>query len=231
MQRRIRAFIINGVKRALIFFLILIPLQALSASDAMLSYDIAAGMKKPYYSQPLFLSLEVNISDVSVYLQTDSDSQLDFTLAWTPDQGKTVHHHIDITGHHIPDESIFTALTYAFAQEFSPSVFRFGYKAGIQAGMAWSEWSEVMTYSLSPMLELSAGLDFSVFYADLLFTSFLKEDRNWKATWSLVMEAGFRPYENMRVYIRSYAQIASVLMDPLIVISGYGVKTGICIAI
>ena len=212
------------MKRALIFFLILIPLHALSASDALLSYDIAAGMKKPYYSQPLFLSLEVNV---------------------TPDQGRTVHHHIDITGHYIPDESIFTALTYAFAQEFSPSVFRLGYKAGIQAGIAWSEWSEVMTYSLSPMLELSAGLDFSVFYADLLsagldfsvfyadllFTSFLKEDRNWKATWSLVMEAGFRPYENIRVYIRSYAQIASVLMDPLIVISGYGVKTGICIAI
>lgn len=219
------------MKRALIFFLILIPLHALSSSDTLLSYDIAAGMKKPYNSQPLFLSLEVNVSDFSLYLQTDSDSQLAYTLAWTPDQGKTVYHHVDITGHYIPDESIYTSLTYAFAQKFSPSVFRLGYQAGIQAGMAWSEWSQVMTYSLSPMLELSAGLDFSIFYADFLFTSFLKEDRNWKATWALAMEAGFRPYENMRVYVRSYAQIASVLMDPLIVISGYGVKTGICIAI
>lgn len=208
----------------LILLLALASLQlyALTYSmDAAVSYgdDMVTG-------NPVNISFELGLEDFSFYAQSTLTGQADLIAAYDFHQGKTLVHRLDSVLSFTRDGGYGT-LGYTFHQDLAFGWFTAAYALGIQVGLAWSPWSQLVTWSLSPMVEARIGADAGAFDADIFLSSLLDEKRSWKAIWAFGLEAGLDFNDSWRLYARSYASFAEVLMNDHILIDSWAVKVGL----
>ena len=208
----------------LILLLALTSLQLYAITysmDAAVSYgdDMVTG-------SPMTTSFELGLEDFSFYAQSTLTGQADLIAAYDFHQGRTLFLRLDSVLSFTRDGGYGT-LGYTFRQNLAFSWFTASYALGVQAGLAWSPWSDFLTWSLSPMVEARIGADAGPFDADIFLSSLLDEKRSWKAVWAFGLEAGWDFNDSWRLYARSYASFAEVLMNDHILIDSWAVKVGL----
>lgn len=215
------------MRRKIILFLFILFISSnLFAADY--SADIAIGHRNSSVADsPVFISSEVRTGPFSFYLQTDMGQMFDFAANYEIRQGATLSHNINTSLQLVPHEGGFSTYSYLFKQKLDWSWGFFRYGIGAQAGLAWSPYTDTLSWSLSPMGEITLGLQAGDFKAETGLTTYDSQERSWKATPVITALVSYDISSSLTVYASAYAEIAELFMQPYILISSYGGKIGI----
>ena len=215
------------VKRSLASVMMLVVLACGLAAEPV-SFDWSLGTRRSSIEdEPMFFALTVSYAGAAFRFQTDMGDIFDLALSYDIDQGSTLTHTFSTTMQTVPWEGGFNTLSYIFSQDLVFDWFHVKYAAGLQTGMSWSPYSLILQWSISPLLELRTGIRASGFHADVFATSFLAEERSWKSTLCVGFETGIEVDRQLAFYVRGYAELAEVLMNPYITVAGYGIGAGV----
>lgn len=215
------------MKRVAIFA-IMMSLILATVSASAFEVDWALGARRSSIEDEImFFNQKVSYRGASLRFQTDMGDIFDLALTYDLEQGKTLLHTFDSAMQIVPHEGGFNTLSYIFSQDIAFGWFHIRYEAGIKGGMAWSPYTSIVQWALSPMAGLELGVRTDMFHLDMFATSFLPEEPAWRATVSLGFETGIEVDRQLAFYIRGYAELAEVLMNPYTTIAGYGVSAGV----
>ncbi len=202
--------------------MLLLPLPAVSfEAEGAIGYRSTTALSFPAAS-----SISLSFDGFSAMFRGQGASQFDGIIAYDIAVGRTISNEFSFHSAYNPSEGGWSDLAYLFSQRFRWDFFALEYGLGISAGIAYSEYSSILSWSLSPLLALSG-----TFYIDpvsiTLYFSMLEEwERDWKALPVFGLRLEWDIDGSSSIFADGYVKWAEYLMDPVAMISGYGIRLG-----
>lgn len=212
------------MKKSMAFLIAVLLSLPLFAGDFSFSLS-AGGRYSTTAAGPLDISLSLEGWNASLYYRNNADIN-DLQLGYSIPMGKTMNNGFIAHWNSSSGEGGFADLSYVFSQDLSFWRFLIHYGLGLQFGLSYSSLSGALLYSLSPLVELSLGFRLGPMVSTLYMTMMHPEERSWKAlvTGGFLLE-GFVS-ERSSIFFDAYIKTAEYLVDPMIMVSGYGLRIG-----
>ena len=212
-------------KRIIVFLMAAMLSFSVSAADfsliGMIGYRETTSLSFPASS-----SIGLSFDGFSFMLRGQGASQFDGMLSYELETGRTLSNKFILNTSYIPSEGGWSGLSYLFSQHFRWGFFGLEYGLGLAAGAAYSEYSSLVMWSLSPLLKLSGTFYIDPASITLYFTMADEWERDWKALPVFGLRLGWDIDGNSSVFADGYIKWAEYLMDPVAMISGYGMRLG-----
>lgn len=190
-------------------------------AEGMIGYRETTSLPFPASS-----SIDLSFDGFSFMFRGQGMSQFDGILSYDIKVGNTISNVFSFHTSYIPYEGGWSDFSYLFSQHFRWGFFSLGYGAGIAAGMAYSEYAYGVMWSLSPLLELSGTFHIDPASITLYFTMQDEWERDWKALPVFGLRLLWDIDGSSSIFADGYIKWAEYLMDPVAMISGYGVRLG-----
>lgn len=202
--------------------LLMMPLMAVSfEAEGMIGYRSTTALEFPATS-----SVRLSFDGFSVMFRGQGASQFDGMLSYELETGRTLSNKFILNTSYIPSEGGWSGLSYLFSQHFRWGFFGLEYGLGLAVGAAYSEYSSLVMWSLSPLLKISGTFYIDPASITLYFTMAEEWERDWKALPVFGLRLGWDIDGNSSVFADGYIKWAEYLMDPVAMISGYGLRLG-----
>ena len=212
-------------KRIIVFLMAAMLSFSVSAADfsliGMIGYRETTSLSFPASS-----SIRLSFDGFSLMLRGQGASQLDGILSYDARVGKTISNEFSFHTSYIPAEGGWSDFAYIFSQNFHWGFFSLGYGIGISAGVAYSPYASNAVWAFSPLLELSGAFNIDPVSIELYFTMLDDWERDWKALPVFGLRLLWDIDGASSVFADGYIKWAEYLMDPVAMISGYGIRLG-----
>ena len=177
-------------------------------------------------SFPASSSIKITYDGFSFLFRGQGISQVEGIVSYDAKVGNTISNIFSAHTSYIPPEGGWSDFSYVFSQHFRWDFFSLRYGAGISAGMAYSLYAADVTWSFSPVLALSGTFFMDPASITLYFTMQDEWERDWKALPVFGLRLSWDIDGSSIIFADGYIKWAEYLMDPVAMISGYGVRLG-----
>ena len=161
-----------------------------------------------------FFDLGLSFDSLSIYARSHAFYVNEIASEYDLKSGRYIHNRFMAHSQYVAGEGGFSDCGYVFALAFDYKHAAFGFGLGIQGGIAYSEYSDGVLYSLSPLVSADFALFFNpiraVFYMDMAS----RFEHLWKASplFGIKLEALLNDTSSIAADL--YIQGAEYLMDP-----------------
>lgn len=140
--------------------------------------------------------------------------------------GKTLHNELIVHSLYVPEEGRFSDFSYFFSQNIESKYIGLFYGLGLQVGLAYSQYSSLLSWSLSPLIKIGGKLKIDPVSLSFGYSLNSNIERSWKAIPIYFADLKVQFNENSSVILSGFMREAEYLMDNWHMITAWGISLG-----